>query len=147
MTKPFPEPMQVVSDCYAMKQTGFITSGICLDMTQSSVFLPSQISDYLHSYIAIMSRKMSGINAFLFPLFILLELCSSSPSCCCWTSPPTTWTQTPVYGWRRSSHRECASSANVDQFSSHVHLRCAERPDPLSGSGESLCSSPTLKTS
>ena len=27
-------------------------------------------------------------------------LCTSSPQCCCWTSPPTTWTSEQSYGWR-----------------------------------------------
>ena len=45
----------------------------------------------------------------------LPELCSSSPSCCCWMSRPTIWTWMPACGWRRSSRRKSLWTTALQQ--------------------------------
>ena len=51
------------------------------------------------------------------------ELCSSSPSCCYWMNQLTTWTWTPVCGWRRSSNREFAARVK----SLIIQTACAQK--------------------
>lgn len=52
---------------------------------------------------------------------LLAELFSSNPSCCCWTNRPTTWTWTPVCGWRRSSSRTFSPQRKHVSFGSHIY--------------------------
>ena len=45
------------------------------------------------------------------------------PTCCCWTSPPTTWTWTPSSGWRTGSsaiRARCSSSRDDRDFLDEV---------------------------
>ena len=55
------------------------------------------------------------------------------PTCCCWTSPPTTWTWTPSTGWRNCSRPSAARAADhprprLPGRRGHPHRRAGPRP-------------------